>query len=487
MSKPYRKLLLSVGIAGLLAVGALWLGHSRKDSPLARYKAQLRAQGEKLSYADLGYPRPPLTNDTLPQLLAAAERLKQLKFQPGSLLLMDLSAPGRAKLGWTRAKPQFGANTPGAVAAMDRPEFTAIFHQAEPELTDMRKGLLDPPRYWILAPSSAFSAPLNPFVLKRTMARWLSADVVAALHERQLTRAQANLHALAKLVELHRDEPTLVNQMIRIAIADLALAATWEALGAQGWTEPSLAALQSDWEQPDLLETIETGISGDRVLGEEAMAELHLADSSRRRSLLGGSPSDPRTIGEYVNHLQLVLFWRFNADADELFYLQHYQKCLEEIRELSSGTPWPTVRRGLANQFSQVKQATSGRLGLMKHALSAVAIPNTQMATQKTVHAEVRRRLTVTVLALERYKLEAGGYPSSLQALIPRFLSAMPMDLMSAKPLCYHLDTDGTFTLHSVGEDGRDDGGDATSGSVTNKFEFWSGRDAVWPVAAGKD
>lgn len=84
MSKPYRKLLLSVGIAGLLAVGALWLGHSRKDSPLARYKAQLRAQGEKLSYADLGYPRPPLTNDTLPQLLAAAERLKQLKFQPGS-------------------------------------------------------------------------------------------------------------------------------------------------------------------------------------------------------------------------------------------------------------------------------------------------------------------------------------------------------------------------------------------------------------------
>jgi hypothetical protein len=58
---------------------------------------------------------------------------------------------------------------------------------------------------------------------------------------------------------------------------------------------------------------------------------------------------------------------------------------------------------------------------------------------------------------------------------------------MSAKPLCYRLNADGTFTLYSVGEDGHDEGGDVTSGSTTNKFDLWSGRDAVWPVAAKKD
>jgi len=54
---------------------------------------------------------------------------------------------------------------------------------------------------------------------------------------------------------------------------------------------------------------------------------------------------------------------------------------------------------------------------------------------------------------------------------------------MSAKPLCYHLNVDETFTLYSTGEDGRDDGGDASLPGVTNRFDLWSGRDAVWPVA----
>lgn len=51
---------------------------------------------------------------------------------------------------------------------------------------------------------------------------------------------------------------------------------------------------------------------------------------------------------------------------------------------------------------------------------------------------------------------------------------------MSAKPLRYRLNADGSFTLYSVGEDGRDDGGDPNSASGTNKFGLWEGRDAVW-------
>jgi len=88
------------------------------------------------------------------------------------------------------------------------------------------------------------------------------------------------------------------------------------------------------------------------------------------------------------------------------------------------------------------------------------------------------------VIALKRYNLRVGNHPPNLEALVPELLSAVPMDLMSAQPMGYWLNPDGSFTLYSAGEDGRDDGGDATPSSATSGFDLWSGRDAVWPVAS---
>ena len=71
--------------------------------------------------------------------------------------------------------------------------------------------------------------------------------------------------------------------------------------------------------------------------------------------------------------------------------------------------------------------------------------------------------------------------------MTPEFLLAVPIDPMSGKPLGYRLKQDRTFVLYSTGEDGKDDGGDATP-TVAGKFELWSGKDAVWPTAvAGEE
>ena len=67
---------------------------------------------------------------------------------------------------------------------------------------------------------------------------------------------------------------------------------------------------------------------------------------------------------------------------------------------------------------------------------------------------------------------------------MPQFFPAVPIDLMSAKPLRHRLNVDGSFRLYSVGEDGRDDGGDPNSDSGTNKYGLWEGKDALWPAAA---
>jgi hypothetical protein len=62
-------------------------------------------------------------------------------------------------------------------------------------------------------------------------------------------------------------------------------------------------------------------------------------------------------------------------------------------------------------------------------------------------------------LALRAYKVEHGGYPSALTALVPGCVDAVPDDPFAASgPLKYRL-ASTRYVLYSIGPDGKDDGG----------------------------
>jgi hypothetical protein len=489
VNKPFRLLSIAVVAVVVLGLCAFWLGHSRSKSALAKYKSELRARGEKLTWAELGYPRPPQTNRGLTQLVAAANRLGNAKFEPGMLALMNYVEPGRAQACWTGPNPRFSPNTPTGMVAVTWAEMGAAFQEAMPELADIRAVLENPPRYLFSNPSNFLSPPILSFVQLRKAAQWLSGDSIRALHEHRLGEAQANLHSLIQMVHLHEDDPMLVGQMIRVAIAGLALADTWEALQAKGWAEEALASLQKDWESVELAKGFETGMLGERAFGEATFAYLHTASPRSRRSLIrtsgGAGPVRLSSPEDYFEAYVVMPWWAANADADEMFFLQYNQRLLDSVRKLHRGVPWPVVISEISQRNRELEKVLSSPLESYRHLGSGVMIPNVYKASSVCVRNETQRRLTVTALALARYRLRTGKYPESLEALVPDFLAAVPLDLMSAKPLCYRLNSDGSYVLYSVGEDGQDDGGDASSVRATKSFDLWSGRDAVWPVAAG--
>ena len=102
--------------------------------------------------------------------------------------------------------------------------------------------------------------------------------------------------------------------------------------------------------------------------------------------------------------------------------------------------------------------------------------------------AEASRRIDVTAIALKRYQLRHGDYPADLTALVPEFVPSVPRDPVDGQPLRYRRNTDGTFLLYSVGENGKDDGGDPLPGKgVKTSFFNWLNPDAldwVWPQPA---
>jgi len=112
-------------------------------------------------------------------------------------------------------------------------------------------------------------------------------------------------------------------------------------------------------------------------------------------------------------------------------------------------------------------------------------LPNLLKASDTVVRTETERHLTLTVVALQRYKLHFGKFPKTLNALVPDLLASLPIDCFNGKPLGYHLNADGAFTLYSVGDDGCDDNGDPSVLPRTH-VSFWSGKDAVWPSAAAR-
>lgn len=463
------RLILILVAAGLVAVVTWFIVRSPETSKLAAYKSELRAKGEKLTWAELGYPRPVEPGNAVNLLLAGISRLGPSSFQPWQFDLMQFATAGQARTAWQSQLPPrtiFGTNQ------LTWSELAVEFEVVVGPLEQIRTALTNPPARFVFDPKDSFVGPKPPFVQLRTAAQWLTADLVLALQADQKARARADVVALAQLAQLHREDPTLVSLMIRTAITGLGLTATWEALQADGWSEADLAAMQRTWEEVDLLAALERTLVGERAFGEMGFTMARNRDPDFRHTM--GYLLDPTTNP----------YWRMHIDSDELFMLRHYQRSLEAIRRLRGNGVWSDARRDFDATAAELTAALGHPIKRYRYVLSGLMIPNTTRASTTLVRNETQRRLTLVALALERYRVRHGKYPADLAALIPEFLTAAPLDLMSGRPFGYRLNADGTFTLYSVGEDGLDNGGNPQPTSVTNRFDLWSGRDAVWPKAS---
>jgi len=468
----------------LIVVGAIgWLALGGKSTGAAeKYKAELRGKGEKIAFAELGFPRPPADGSSLMQLTNAVSRLRRRGDDAWKFTSPNATGPGRQRVVWR------GDNFPldQATNFLSWTEVGAILSSVTNELAEIRGAVEQPPRWFQYDPAgyvTNFAGIIRyPFVEMRAAAQWLYTDGIAALHAGDLARARQDHHALIQLAEFNQEDPTLVAAMIQVAIAGLNLQFTWQVLQSEGWTETDLAAMQQDWERVDLLKSVETGFTGERAFTEMAFtATREHGLGWMRQSMTQTGPPRPF---EKIRDAFVGMLW--NADEDELLALRHHQETLETIRALQTGRAWPEVDAAIKRQHQVLMKALDSSKGInhFRFQLSAIAIPNSSKAVQTAARHEAQRRLTVAAIALKRYQLNHQRLPEKLDELVPEFLAAVPVDLMDAKPLRYRREGETDFVLYSVGEDGKDDGGNVTPVIKTANYEIWSGLDSVWPKPA---
>jgi hypothetical protein len=507
-SRAGRKMRLALLVL-LVVLGALLFERWRGQRALSTWRRQMTARGEIFDPV-LIWPKPNLQNLQFSNHLAhATQQLPQeLKAFAGIMSGMVVVEPGRARRGSQEPRPPFfdARNSTNTWEQLE-----AAVQQAAVEIENLRRLIkLAPPSMGdnILDRLKADRCP--NFVSTRVGAQNLHAVAIHELHRGNLAGALENLEALSTFVQLYAEEPTLVNFMIRVALTGLSEDAYWDALQAPGWTDSQLALLQRASQ-------FRPGLDGlPRVKQAERAGRLHTLQSFRSESyeawlaryeqiyqsfgvkLPSGRTTAPaRLWQQWVFHPLWAFAW---ADQEQLHYLKHSQLELDVVRESVKLGSWKHLNERLkALEQSYRPPAASWRfygalplvdtlsdiVGSSRPSKPVCPYPDFRKAWQVTFRSLTLREMTTTAIALKRHELRHGRPPASLEALVPEFLSALPRDLMDGQPLRYRLKPDGSFVLYSVGENGRDDGGNPRSEAARGKEgnDLLSGRDWVWPQA----
>jgi len=98
-------------------------------------------------------------------------------------------------------------------------------------------------------------------------------------------------------------------------------------------------------------------------------------------------------------------------------------------------------------------------LPLPKDPFCRMLLPVSDKAWLKYAINQTQNDILMLCFALRAYKADHGKYPADLKKLTPAYLKEIPADIFTAgNPLGYKV-TGKTYTLYSIGPDGKDDGG----------------------------
>ena len=499
MKTRWKILLIIFAFLTLLAGSSLLTMHVQPANKLEAYKKFLRDQGEKLTISEVLPPPVPAESNSVSAVEAAFSLLGASSQQVPDA--MKMVAPGKALIGWRQPVAR------GADFTNSWDDFRGELALSQPGIELLHQVLERPKLDFQLDYKKGAELLLPHLAPMKRAAQKLEAAAVGELHGGNPGEAATNILALVGLVQRNASEGLLISHLVRIAIAAIAVAPTWELLQATNVTDAQLAAVQHGWEQMNFLRDAQNAFGMERAWMLEAIqkARSSHAEFAKIVPLSVGSSSGSSSVWTWPPDLEAMteqsretageMMWRSSwSYADELRSLQINQTILETLRMMQTNQ----------SQFYKAdydamitRLSTIGRTNIGGALFRALKIPDfgeifgdygLASAVSKAVRMETARRVVATAVALKRFQLAHGKLPETLSALVPDFLQAVPIDPNDGKPLRYHPNADGSYLLYSVGEDGVDDGGDANipAGSASSSL-YWQNnhaRDWVWPQPA---
>ncbi|MFW5856861.1 MAG: hypothetical protein ACOCX4_03200 [Planctomycetota bacterium] len=268
----------------------------------------------------------------------------------------------------------------------------------------------------------------------RLAAQLLSLQAALAAADEKLDPVSAALEAQWGLVASLDREPVLVSRLVQTALARIAL----NALERMLHDGPLPAATSADFAQR--LRNYETSDSLERAFAGERAMNMAVFGPETEKIGFDYFPDGRMGVMLY-EHSGAML-------ADKIACIDHLGHWVEQAQ--------------LPVEEQVAALATAPSLDdLPRYAiLSRLILPALDRIFMNDARVLARVRAARVALAADRYRAANGAFPETLDALVPEFLDAVPLDPFDGMPLRYRR-TGGGCLVYSIGDDGDDDGGDA--------------------------
>ena len=301
-------------------------------------------------------------------------------------------------------------------------------------------------------------------VLKR-VSRVLTLRASAALALHNAPAAADDVELILKLANSIREEPFPSSHWARYAMLANARQIIWEGLADHRWSDGQLAKFELLLAEHRLLENLQKPLRLEQASQNEFFGELHRDPSIPKRWRFGPG------IGNWILPCFLWLMptgWMYQEQVA-------YHSAFE-------GQLLPALDpEGSKMQSVRIHQIGRGGAPLWNHCfISNLLLQSIGRLLTETALAQTRNDEALLACSLERYRLANGQFPGTLDALSPRYLAAIPADVITGQSLKYRRTEDGQFQLYSVGWNGKDDGGEIGMNKEGNAPDDTQG-DWVWP------
>ena len=338
----------------------------------------------------------------------------------------------------------FTANLRGVTSADD---YLALTDTLKPDFAILRQALERPYVRMESDYQKPFDTPIPNFVIMRRLAQILTQRAQCFLVLDRPEGAMAELTLLQELRRLLQKPPAgppalLVTAMIDVAIEGVHLVAIKDGVRLQVWREPQLSVLVKQLGETDLLPGVKNAFN------TEVAAVSHTFENTRAADMVSW-PEHQRRSAIYD------LLPRGWVDQNLVVYARIMELLIDSVESTS-----PRVVPHKIDQAGEVMFAAISRFSPYNF-LARVAIPNMLKASQRATLNQTTINQAQIVCALERYRLAQGEYPTTLESLVPDYMSQIPRDLIGGQPPRYRRTEDGRFLLYSIGWSEKDHGGQA--------------------------
>ncbi len=326
----------------------------------------------------------------------------------------------------------------------DRSAMREEMERAAPALQLARR-LADQPRgrFPIVYSRNYVSTMLPNIQDARDTARMLQYDAMFRAQSGDLDGSAVSCRALVNNARSIGDEPNLIAMLVRMAIRAIAAGQAERTVGLGEPPPDLLAALQKAMEEEADVPLFLIGLRGERAGDDLFMQSLQ--DGTTSVAQFKGLTAGPAArSGSWLDPNDL-LYLPGTVTASRAALLDRMNKLIEisKLPVEEQAAPLAELRAEMRKEPFLIREL----------------MPATEKVHMADHRTQALLRCAAAGLAAERYRRRHGRWPDGLADLTGEFLSAVPRDPFDNKPLRYRKDEEGVI-IYSVGQDGKDDGGD---------------------------